>query len=527
VHDEDARLIALGRAGRQFAGCSTLGQLLPLAAELALETLQASSASVARLEHDHGLLRVLQNVGQLADWEEPHPIDETYDVADFPLLAATTEAAAPWFADLGEPESGASHHDLLRAMGMRSSISLPVIVGSTIWGEIGAARTHERPSFRPGDVAAGEAFCGLLAAAITRIVERDTLHALAFNDALTGLGNRRAIDDRLERLFAQETLERSVSVILCDVDGLKRINDAFGHDAGDRVLREVAILLTRVAGSHVGSLAVRLGGDEFCLLLEGVSEDEVRRVSDGLIAASRTLPLGAGLSAGWTRTDRRPGDAPTANAAARAVLRLADAAQYRTKRAGRAVGAMPSRPAEGHLTGTHLQLLETVLETLRRSDDDVPGRLRVVATAFAEAMGAAAWSVSCSVDGAAVEIVDNGDAQRSGRSDAHGIRPGIAFEVTDYPATEAALRGGAFQATIERGDDQERAFLAAHGYDEVIAAGTPQDASRAWLVELVGDALTPPLAQALPLLRSLVVLAVEGARAEIMRPASRFDGSSG
>ena len=527
MQDEDRRLKALAQAGRRFAGCSSLEQLLPLSADLALETLRVSSASVARIEHDRGLLRVLHNVGQLADWEEPNPQDETYEISDFPLLAATAEHAVTWVGDLEDQHSGESHRALLRSMGMYSSISVPVLVGSTVWGEIGGTRTEAEPSFGAGDVAAGEAFCGLLAAAITRIIERDALHELAFKDALTGLGNRRAIDDRLARLFARETLERSVAVILCDVDGLKRINDAFGHESGDRVLREVAAMLTRVAGSYPGSLAVRLGGDEFCLLLEDVAEDVVREVSEGLIAASADLPLGAGLSAGWTRTHRRPGDAPTANAAARAVLRLADAAQYRTKRAGRTVDPVPDPERPGDPTGFQLRLVETVLDALDGPGGEVVARLHAVASVFAAAINAAAWSVSRSVDGGPVEIVTNADAQRMGSSDAHPIRPGVSFEVADYPATSAALQGGGFHATIDTGDDQERAFLAAHGYDKVIGAGARQDARTAWLVELVGDALTPSLAKELPLLRSLVALAVDGRSGAFTGELERSVGSSG
>jgi diguanylate cyclase (GGDEF)-like protein len=510
VDDEDRRLIALARAARRFAACATLDELLPLAAELALGTLQASSASVARLEHDRGLLRVLHNVGDLAAWEETEPLDETYALSDFPLLAATAETASPWYGDLGDPDTGESHHALLREMGMHSSISLPVIVGSTVWGEIGAARTARRASFSTADIAAGEAHCGLLSAAITRIVERDTLHALAFNDALTGLGNRRAIDDRLEELFTPETPRRSVSVVLCDVDGLKRINDLHGHEAGDRVLREVATMLTRVAGAHPGSLAVRLGGDEFCLLLEGVAEETVRSISDGLITASQDLPLGAGLSAGWTHTTGRPGDAPTASTAARAVLRLADAAQYRTKRAGRDEGPAPATPPAGDATATQEQVLDTVLYALERSAGDVLGRLEATAAGFTGAINACAWSVSRSVDAEPAMVLANGDANRRGGRDAHHVAPGIGFALTDYPATSAALRGRGFHATIDTGDDAERGFLAAHGYDEVIGAGIAEDARTAWLVELFGDALSPPLAHALPLLRSLVVLAVAG-----------------
>ncbi len=519
-------MIALARAGRRFAECSELAELLSLAADLALENLQADSASVARLEHDRGLLRVVHNVGALAAWEEPHPLEETYALSDFPLLASTVESAATWFGDLEDPQTGESHHELLRAMGMHSSISLPLVVGSTVWGEIGAARTASRSSFSPGDTAVGEAFCGLLAASITRIVERDTLQALAFNDALTGLGNRRAIDDRLERLFADADQHRCVAVVLCDVDGLKRINDLHGHDAGDRVLREVSVLLSRAAGTHPGTLAARLGGDEFCLLLEGVSEPVARAISDELVSASSALSLGARLSAGWARTVGRPGGALTATQAARAVLRLADASQYRTKRSGRMEGTTSAAPDQGAVTALRQRGLDTVLDDLARAPGDACARLGHVAAGLADEIGACAWWVSRSVDGHASEVISYGGANRRPDRDVDQVVSGASFDLAEYPATRAALEGGGFHATISEGDVAEQRFLAAHGYDEIIAAGSRQDLRTAWLVELVGDALSPPLGHALPLLRSLVELAVVGRAAPMGTAPTGYDGSS-
>lgn len=511
--DGDRRLLAVARAGHLFAGCNSLDELLPLSGELAREVLQGCSASVARLEHDHGLLRVLHNVGELAEWEDKTPTDETYDLADFPLLAATVEDAGPRWGYGEHGETGVHDRDLLRRMGMASSISLPVIVGSTVWGEIAAARRDGRPRFGPGDLAAGEAFCGLLSAAIMRIEERVALHALAFNDALTGLGNRRAIDDRLEDLFAHERLEEPLSLIVCDVDGLKCINDTFGHEAGDRVLREVGAMLSRVAGSHPGTLAARQGGDEFCLLLVGASEEEVRATVEQLTTEARGLPLGAGLSCGWTQTVERPGDAPTASAAAQAVLRLADAAQYRTKRAGRAeLIAVPTPETDEGIT-VRARVVDRVVAALHRSDGDVADRLRDVAVTLAAVANASAWGVSRSIDRGPVEVVTSHDLQRLGQRAEQVIPPGVAFAPQDYPATAAALAGGGFHATIDSGDEAERAFLAAYGYDEVIGAGAAEDARTAWLVEIVGDALTPSLAHLLPLLRCLVVLAVEGGAA--------------
>lgn len=102
---------------------------------------------------------------------------------------------------------------------------------------------------------------------------RDELAKLTVTDALTGLGNRR----RLEQALKEETHRLSVtrqelSVIILDIDFFKRFNDSFGHSAGDRCLIMVAAALNR-AIHNTADLAVRYGGEEFACVLPGASFD--------------------------------------------------------------------------------------------------------------------------------------------------------------------------------------------------------------------------------------------------------------
>ena len=146
------------------------------------------------------------------------------------------------------------------------------------------------------------------------------LRVAAREDTLTGLANRRSWDERIE-----DELERSrrngsaLSVAMFDLDNFKAINDTGGHDAGNRLLQQVAnALQTAVRGG--GDFLARLGGDEFALLAPGSDEPGIRRLTKRLAYA---LPDGVTASVGVATWDR------TENASK--MLRRADQAMYATK----------------------------------------------------------------------------------------------------------------------------------------------------------------------------------------------------
>jgi len=156
----------------------------------------------------------------------------------------------------------------------------------------------------------------------------------AASDALTGLPNRRAADEVLKRMAAQAG--RSVSplaAILLDLDHFKKVNDTFGHEVGDGVLvRFAAHLLERARAYDTVS---RLGGEEFLVVYPGLSEQ------DGAVRAQRVVEMtpaacAEALPPGWSQTVSA-GFAcyPLVGKDPEDVLRLADAALYEAKSAGR------------------------------------------------------------------------------------------------------------------------------------------------------------------------------------------------
>jgi len=107
-----------------------------------------------------------------------------------------------------------------------------------------------------------------------------SLDAAARTDALTGVLNRRAFDDRFDEELARASrTKRPLTLLLIDIDGFKSINDRFGHQAGDRVLQQVANAFSQ--GRTIDKVG-RLGGDEFALLLPETSASGATELADRL-----------------------------------------------------------------------------------------------------------------------------------------------------------------------------------------------------------------------------------------------------
>jgi len=155
------------------------------------------------------------------------------------------------------------------------------------------------------------------------------VYKLAALDQLTGLYNRRSGEQRLaEEISRAVRHERPLTVLLLDLDGLKQTNDRLGHAAGDLVLKSFAQRLQKaIRGSD---LAVRLGGDEFMVLLPECRADEVRHVVgrvEGLEIHYNSERIACRFSRGWT--DYKVGET------SEELLKRADEALYANKRASK------------------------------------------------------------------------------------------------------------------------------------------------------------------------------------------------
>jgi diguanylate cyclase (GGDEF)-like protein len=124
--------------------------------------------------------------------------------------------------------------------------------------------------------------------ALANLKLRDALHEMAMADPLTGLANRRSLETVLEaRLADAVRTGQPLSCLMVDVDHFKRFNDAFGHDAGDAVLREVGSVLK--AETRDDGLAFRFGGEEFMVLLPGLETEGASARAEQIRTAIQAL----------------------------------------------------------------------------------------------------------------------------------------------------------------------------------------------------------------------------------------------
>ncbi len=159
--------------------------------------------------------------------------------------------------------------------------------------------------------------------------EAITFQTLALTDVLTGLINRRAMYQQLERAFSESLTGQHSALLLLDIDHFKNVNDLHGHDVGDQVLQRFAEVLRSSVRSQ--DIVSRWGGEEFLILLPAIGEGDVVETARRILEEVRQAAMPAGLqltASGGLAHLAEAGSVPQ-------WLRQVDVRLYHAKRAGR------------------------------------------------------------------------------------------------------------------------------------------------------------------------------------------------
>lgn len=274
------------------------------------------------------------------EWVAPGISREAHNLQDVPLssfpwllarLRADEAFNVPCVAAL--PDEAVNERTEFQREGIRSVLVVPLWQGDALHGFVGFDAVRRERDWDEHFVVGLRLMTQMVASALEARALAERLHDQAFRDPLTGLPNRKLLEDR----FAQAVGRRQrtgagVLVAVVDVDDFKQVNDTHGHAVGDRLLCEVGDRLQ--AAVRTSDTVSRMGGDEFVVLAEECGPDALSRLADRLLAAcdapvdvDGTL-LQVGLSIGVAR-------GTAADDGLDRLLRAADAAMYRAKAEGK------------------------------------------------------------------------------------------------------------------------------------------------------------------------------------------------
>lgn len=323
--DREAEHAALRRVATAVAREGDLAEIGRVVAQESALLLSASGSAVYRFEQ-----------GGTATCIAAHPpaaegaaVATTVRVSGSTATGRTAATGLPARVDdyLTAP-SDESVQEVLEA-GLRSGIAVPLTAGGRLWGAL-TAGSGEPHAFGAADERRLAAFGELAAIAVANAEARAELAHLADTDPLTGLANRRAFTARLEGEVERARRHgHLLTLAIMDLDDFKSINDTHGHQTGDRVLAEVGRHLQ--ATSRAGEMVARIGGEEFAWILPEVDAtgslvpvERARREIAGVVVdgvSGITCSVGVCDLEGARDVED--------------LLRQADRALYRAKRAGR------------------------------------------------------------------------------------------------------------------------------------------------------------------------------------------------
>lgn len=227
-----------------------------------------------------------------------------------------------------------------------SYICVPVLAQGETLGILHLQARDEANELDPSELSFRTTFAGQVGLSIANIKLRDALRTQSLRDALTGLYNRRYLEEALVREVRRASRARhNVGIVMIDLDHFKSFNDAFGHDAGDAVLREAALMLTKCVRAE--DFVCRYGGEEFVVILPTANREAAEDRAENLRAQIRQMTiLHQGKSMGMITMSAGVAVFPEHGSTPKELITAADAALYKAKGNGRDQVVVASAPAE-------------------------------------------------------------------------------------------------------------------------------------------------------------------------------------
>jgi diguanylate cyclase (GGDEF)-like protein len=319
--------------------------------EMSAELLTATSGSLMLLHETEGTLKIEAAKGMTSS------LAKTMSVAYGEGIAGqVAKSGFPMLVNDIERDTRIATKNRPRFK-TKSFISLPLEANDRLIGVLNLADKENGLNFTEADLNLIQTFTGHAVLMIDRaatLEKAGKFEQLAITDPLTGLYNRRLLEDRLQEEFSRgERQQQNFCIILADLDSFKIYNDLCGHLAGDNALRKTAEILRRSAREM--DVVTRYGGEEFCLILPGTGKKESIFVGERIRRAieAESFPGESHMPLGRLTTSLGIATFPADGVTTNELIHAADLALYSAKQSGRNRLALYEANMEGQTLLSH------------------------------------------------------------------------------------------------------------------------------------------------------------------------------
>jgi diguanylate cyclase (GGDEF)-like protein len=315
------RATMLAKMGELLQSCMSRDEVMAAALGFAPKIFPTVRGAVALLNASRSLTEVI------GSWTDCH------------LSAMDFEPTACWALRTGHSHlvvAGDSTAPCTHAAGVKNTyLCIPILAQGETLGILHIQATDVAPNLEASELSFKTTFAGQVGLSIANIRLREALRTQSVRDALTGLYNRRYLEEVLEREIRRAgRAGQSLGILMIDLDHFKNFNDSYGHDAGDVVLRETAACLTK--GVRAEDFVCRFGGEEFVVILPTADKESSRARAERLRSKMRELTIShQGKSLGMVTISVGVATFPQHGTSPKETMAAADAALYEAKRGGR------------------------------------------------------------------------------------------------------------------------------------------------------------------------------------------------
>lgn len=308
------------------------GTLLTLSKSIADVEQVLSKFAQMLLYHDAGVIAIIRSSRNLAEVKIQWGDAQFFETPHYPLDAC-------WALRKGYVHPQGPYDKLIRCdhdeRALSNIICIPLVSQGETLGVMHISRESSMDEFDENDRKIATSLAEQVALSVANLQLRDNLRNQAIKDSLTGLYNRRYFTETIEKELARaHKLNTPLALLMLDIDHFKKLNDSFGHDAGDVALREFGHLLNEVTTQE--NVACRIGGEEFVLLLTDTNEQQAKEFCDNLLQRIRQLKVvSSGTNVGQITASIGCSQFPEDTKNAEILVSLADKALYRAKNSGR------------------------------------------------------------------------------------------------------------------------------------------------------------------------------------------------